>query len=127
MKLATDPTAFDVIVTNNSYGDILSDLTAALAGGLGMAPSANLNATTGQGLFEPVHGSAPDIAGSGVANPFGAILSTALLVEHLGHTNEADAIRRGVVAAVEADRVTPDLGGSLSAEEVGAAVLAELR
>lgn len=127
MKLATDPTAFDIIVTNNSYGDILSDLTAALAGGLGMAASANLNATTGQGLFEPVHGSAPDIAGSGVANPFGAILSTALLVEHLGHTDEADAIRQGVAAAVEAERVTPDLGGSLSTEEAGAAVLAELR
>ncbi len=127
MKLATDPTAFDVIVTNNSYGDILSDLTAALAGGLGMAASANLNAITRQGLFEPVHGSAPDIAGTGVANPFGAILSVALLIEHMGHAGEADVVRRAVATAVECDRVTPDLGGSLSTKEAGAVVLAELR
>jgi 3-isopropylmalate dehydrogenase len=127
LRLATDPTAFDVIVTNNSYGDILSDLTAALAGGLGVAASANLNPTTGQGLFEPVHGSAPDIAGTGTANPFGAILSVALLAEHLGRTGEADAVRRAVAAAVAADLVTPDLGGSLSTKEVGAAVLRELR
>ncbi|MFE1886285.1 isocitrate/isopropylmalate dehydrogenase family protein [Streptomyces diastatochromogenes] len=127
MKLVTDPTAFDVIVTNNSYGDILSDLTAALAGGLGVAASANLNPSTRQGLFEPVHGSAPDIAGTGIANPFAAILSAALLIEHLGHTEEADAVRRAVAAAVEAGRVTPDLGGSLSTKEVGAVVLAELR
>ncbi|MCI4061479.1 isocitrate/isopropylmalate dehydrogenase family protein [Micromonospora sp. R77] len=127
MKLVSDPTAFDVIVTNNSYGDILSDLTAALAGGLGMAPSANLNSDTAYGLFEPVHGSAPDIAGTGTANPLGAILSTALMVEHLGHADEAGAIRRAVVAAVEAGRVTPDLGGSLSTAQTGAAVMAELR
>lgn len=127
MKLATDPTAFDVIVTNNSYGDILSDLTAALAGGLGMAPSANLNSTSRQGLFEPVHGSAPDIAGTGVANPFAAILSVALLVEYMGHAAEAEAVRRAVAAAIESDRVTPDLGGSLSTREAGAVVLAELQ
>ncbi|GGU44190.1 isocitrate/isopropylmalate dehydrogenase family protein [Lentzea flava] len=127
MKLVTDPTAFDVIVTNNSNGDILSDLTAGLAGGLGVAASANLNAATGQGLFEPVHGSAPDIAGTGVANPLAAILSVALLVEHLGHTREADAVRAAVAAAVEHDRVTPDLGGSLSTRQAAAAVLAELR
>ena len=126
MRLTTDPTGFDVIVTSNSYGDILSDLTAALAGGLGMAPSANLNAATGLGLFEPVHGSAPDIAGRGVANPFGALLSTALLVEHLGHAGEADAVRRGVTAALEAGRVTPDLGGTLTTRQAAAAVLAEV-
>ncbi|MEU5980467.1 isocitrate/isopropylmalate family dehydrogenase [Streptomyces sp. NPDC047315] len=126
MRLATDPTAFDVIVTNNSHGDILSDLTAALAGGLGMAASANLNAATGRGLFEPVHGSAPDIAGRQVANPFAAILSTALLVEHLGHREEAEAVRRAVAAAVGARRVTPDLGGRLTTKEAGAAVLAEV-
>jgi 3-isopropylmalate dehydrogenase len=127
LRLATDPTAFDVIVTNNSYGDILSDLTAALAGGLGVAASANLNPVTGQALFEPVHGSAPDIAGTGTANPFGAILSVALLAEHLGRTEEADAVRRAVAAAVAAGRVTPDLGGSLSTKEVGTVVLTELR
>ncbi|MGW4380388.1 isocitrate/isopropylmalate dehydrogenase family protein [Kitasatospora sp. NPDC004531] len=127
LRLATDPTAFDVIVTNNSYGDILSDLTAALAGGLGVAASGNLNPATGFGLFEPVHGSAPDIAGTGVANPFGAILSVALLAEHLGRPAEADAVRAAVAAAVADGRVTPDLGGTLGTEEVGAAVLGELR
>ncbi|RBM17312.1 isocitrate/isopropylmalate dehydrogenase family protein [Streptomyces sp. PT12] len=127
LRLATDPTAFDVIVTNNSYGDILSDLTAALAGGLGVAASANLNPATGRALFEPVHGSAPDIAGTGTANPFGAILSVALLVEHLGRTEEADAVRRAVAAAVATGCVTPDLGGSLGTKEVGTAVLAKLR
>ncbi|MFF3313771.1 isocitrate/isopropylmalate family dehydrogenase [Streptomyces sp. NPDC002952] len=127
MRLATDPTAFDVIVTNNAYGDILSDLTVALAGGLGVAASANLNPATGQALFEPVHGSAPDIAGTGTANPFGAILSVALLTEHLGRIQEADAVRRAVAAAVAAGRVTPNLGGSLSTKEVGTVVLAELR
>lgn len=127
LRLATDPTAFDVIVTNNSYGDILSDLTAALAGGLGVAASANLNPVTGQALFEPVHGSAPDIAGTGTANPFGAILSAALLAEHLGRAEEADAVRRAVAAAVDTGRVTPDLGGSLSTKEVGTVVLTELR
>jgi 3-isopropylmalate dehydrogenase len=127
LRLVTDPTAFDIIVTNNSYGDILSDLTAALAGGLGVAASANLNPVTGQALFEPVHGSAPDIAGTGTANPFGAILSVALLAEHLGRTKEADAVRRSVAAAMAAGRVTPDLGGSLSTNEVGTVVLTELR
>ncbi|MFJ4964214.1 3-isopropylmalate dehydrogenase [Streptomyces sp. ADI96-02] len=127
MRLATDPTAFDVIVTNNSYGDILSDLTAALAGGLGVAASANLNPDTGRGLFEPVHGSAPDIAGTGTANPFAAILSVALLAEHLGGAREAEAVRRAVAAAVAAGRVTRDLGGSLSTKEAGAVVLAGLR
>ncbi|MFH8795969.1 isocitrate/isopropylmalate dehydrogenase family protein [Streptomyces sp. NPDC017941] len=126
MRIATDPTAFDVIVTNNSYGDILSDLTAALAGGLGVAASANLNPATGQGLFEPVHGSAPDIAGTGAANPFGAILSVALLAEHLGRADAADAVRRAVAAAVAEGHVTRDLGGTLGTKEAGAAVLAEL-
>jgi 3-isopropylmalate dehydrogenase len=126
MRLVAEPAAFDVIVTNNSYGDILSDLTAALAGGIGMAPSANLNGDTGFGLFEPVHGAAPDIAGTGVANPLAAILSAALLVEHLAYAEAARAIRHAVAKAVAADRVTPDLGGSLTTAEVTAAVLAAL-
>lgn len=126
MKLVTDPTSFDVIVTNNSYGDILSDLTAALGGGIGMAPSASLNGDTGFGLFEPVHGSAPDIAGTGTANPFAAILTAALLLDHLGHDAEAYAIRRAVAGAVAAKRVTPDLGGCLSTGQATAAVVAGL-
>ncbi|MFJ6666546.1 isocitrate/isopropylmalate dehydrogenase family protein [Streptomyces sp. NPDC091383] len=127
MKLVTDPTPFDVLVTNNAHGDILSDLTAGLAGGLGLAASANLNATTGLGLFEPVHGSAPDLVGTGTANPLAAILSTALLVEHLGHAREAAAVRAAVARVIQREDVTPDLGGRRSTREVGEAVLAELR
>ncbi|MET8159752.1 isocitrate/isopropylmalate dehydrogenase family protein [Sphaerisporangium sp. NPDC005289] len=126
MRLIADPSAFDVIVTSNSYGDILSDLTAQLAGGLGMAASANLNPETGFGVYEPVHGSAPDIAGRGTANPLGAILSAALLCEGIGLTEAALAIRGAVSAAVSAGRCTPDIGGSLSTREAGAAVRAEL-
>jgi len=126
MKLASHPAAFDVIVTNNSYGDILSDLAAVLAGGVGAAASANINPDTGFGLYEPVHGSAPDIAGQGLANPIGAILSAALLISDRGHSAEASAIDRAVRAAVAAGRCTPDLGGSLSTKEAGAAVRAEL-
>ncbi|ONI88280.1 dehydrogenase [Actinosynnema sp. ALI-1.44] len=126
MKLISDPTAFDVIVTNNSYGDILSDLTAELAGGLGTAASANINDTTGFGLYEPVHGSAPDIAGKGIANPIGAILTSALLIERLGHHREAAAVRDAVSAAVAAGRCTPDVGGELTTKDSGAAIRAEL-
>jgi 3-isopropylmalate dehydrogenase len=126
MLLVQDPTEFDVVVTNNSYGDILSDLTAQLAGGLGTAASANLNPATGRGLFEPVHGSAPDIAGTGAANPVGAVLSAALLLDHLGHGEPADAIRGAVRRAVAALRCTPDLGGSLTTKDAAAAIVAEL-
>ncbi len=126
MKLVQDPTAFDVIVTNNSYGDILSDLTAELAGGLGTAGSANINGSSGFGLFEPVHGSAPDIAGQGIANPIGAILTAGLLVERLGHTDAARAVRAAVTRAIATGQVTPDLGGSLSTTAAGAAIRAQL-
>ncbi|MBY8846084.1 isocitrate/isopropylmalate dehydrogenase family protein [Streptomyces sp. SP2-10] len=126
MKLVADPTRFDVIVANNSYGDILSDLAAELAGGLGTSASANINGATGFGLFEPVHGTAPDIAGQGIANPIGAILSAALLIERLEHTSEAQAVREAVNAAIEAGQVTPDLGGQLSTKDAGAAIRAHL-
>ncbi|NUT48890.1 MAG: isocitrate/isopropylmalate dehydrogenase family protein [Saccharothrix sp.] len=126
MRLVTDPTAFDVIVTNNSHGDILSDVTAALAGGLGVAASANLNPDSGFALCEPVHGSAPDIAGSGTANPVGAILSAALLLDRLGHADAARAVRRAVDDAVARSRCTPDLGGSLDTAAAGAAIRAGL-
>ncbi len=93
MQLATTPQQFDVIVTENMFGDILSDLAAAVTGGLGMAPSASL-ADGGPGIFEPVHGSAPDIAGRGIANPTAMLRSTALLLEHgLGRPAEAAALR----------------------------------
>ncbi|MGH3700723.1 MAG: isocitrate/isopropylmalate dehydrogenase family protein [Pseudonocardiaceae bacterium] len=126
MKLITDPTAFDVIVANNSHGDILSDLTAVLAGGLGTATSANINGGTGFGLFEPVHGTAPDIANQDIANPIGAILSGALLIERLGHTEQATAVRRAVTASILAGWVTPDLGGRLSTKDASAAIRAQL-
>ncbi|GAB3896729.1 hypothetical protein GCM10029964_078510 [Kibdelosporangium lantanae] len=126
MKLVEDPASFDVIVANNSHGDIISDLTAQLAGGLGAAPSANINPGSGFGLYEPVHGTAPDIAGKGVANPFGAILATAMLLDQVGFPAEAAAVRRAVDTAVATGRTTHDLGGPLNTKDAGAAVLAEL-
>jgi 3-isopropylmalate dehydrogenase len=114
LVLATDQ--FDVIVTENMFGDILSDLAASLTGGIGLAPSASLS-DTGPGLFEPVHGSAPDIAGRGIANPVGMLLSAALMLEHgLGRTDEAERLRAAVWQAYEAD-------GELGTAEFGDAGL----
>lgn len=126
MELVRDPTQFEVIVTSNLFGDILSDLAAALIGGMGLAPSANLNPQTGRGLFEPVHGSAPDIAGKGIVNPLGAILSGAMMVEHLGDTEAAKRIEEAVMGAIRAGECTRDLGGSLSTREAGDAVVRRL-
>jgi 3-isopropylmalate dehydrogenase len=104
------------------FGDILSDLAAAMTGGLGLAPSASLG-DAGPGIFEPVHGSAPDIAGQGIANPAAMLRSTALLLEHaLGQPDEARALERAVDEALES-APTPDLGGSATTSDVGAAVL----
>jgi 3-isopropylmalate dehydrogenase len=127
MQLVKDPSQFDVIVTSNLFGDILSDLTAELIGGMGIAPSANINPRTGRGLFEPVHGTAPDIAGKGLVNPIGAILSAGMMVEHLGHHEMADAIEGAVESAIRAGEVTRDLGGSLSTSQAGDAVVKRLR
>ena len=114
LVLATDQ--FDVIVTENVFGDILSDLAASLTGGIGLAPSASLS-DTGPGLFEPVHGSAPDIAGRGIANPVGMLLSAALMLEHgLGRADEAERLRAAVWHAYEAE-------GELGTAEFGDAVL----
>jgi 3-isopropylmalate dehydrogenase len=125
MQLATTAGQFDVIVTENMFGDILSDLAAAVTGGLGMAPSASLS-DGGPGLFEPVHGSAPDIAGTGRANPTAMLRSTALLLEHgLGHADEAGALERAIDAALLETR-TPDLGGTATTEQLGAAVREQL-
>jgi 3-isopropylmalate dehydrogenase len=125
MQLATTPQQFDVIVTENMFGDILSDLAAAVTGGLGMAPSASLS-DGGPGLFEPVHGSAPDIAGRGVANPAAILRSTVLLFEHgLARPDEAHALNRAIEAAI-VSTPTVDLGGSASTAEFGAAVRAQL-
>jgi 3-isopropylmalate dehydrogenase len=122
MHLVSDPSSFDVIVTENCFGDILSDVAAAVAGGLGVIPSASVNAETGKGLFEPVHGSAPDIAGRGVANPVATILSCALMLRHLGFGAEAWAVERAVSEAVRARECTPDIGGGLSTAEAAAAI-----
>jgi len=123
--MVTDPSAFQVIVTNNLFGDIITDLGAALQGGLGMAASANLH--PGQtSMFEPVHGSAPPLAGKNVANPVGAILSAALMLETLGWTAEARAVEQAVEQAVAARQVTADVGGTLGTRETGDAIAARL-
>jgi 3-isopropylmalate dehydrogenase len=127
MELVRDPTQFDVVVTGNLFGDILSDLTAALIGGMGLAPSANVNPESGRGMFEPVHGSAPTIAGKGIVNPFGAILTGAMMVSHLGHAGAAKHIEEAVIGAIRAGECTRDLGGSLSTAEAGTAVVRRLR
>lgn len=118
MELIRDPERFQVIVTNNLFGDILSDLGAELVGGLGLAASANLHPGR-PGLFEPVHGSAPTIAGRGVANPLASILSGALLLDHLGLAGAAERLTAAVRADLEAGVTTPDLGGTASTVEVG--------
>jgi 3-isopropylmalate dehydrogenase len=114
-ELVLTPERHRVIACTNLQGDILADLAAALAGGLGLAPSQNLHpAQAGHiGLFEPVHGSAPDLAGRDVANPLGAIRSLGLLLAHLGHRAEAEAIERSAAEVVRSGRTTPDAGGSL--------------
>jgi 3-isopropylmalate dehydrogenase len=125
MQLASAPEQFDVLVTENMFGDILSDLAAAVTGGLGLAPSASL-ADEGPGIFEPVHGSAPDIAGLGIANPAAMLRSTALMLEHgLARAAEARALEAAVESSL-ARAPTPDLGGTAMTAEFGAAVLRAL-
>ena len=127
MQLVKDPSQFDVIVTSNLFGDILSDLTAELVGGMGIAPSANINPKTRRGLFEPVHGTAPDIAGKGLVNPLGAILSAGMMVGHLGHHEMAAAIEGAVESAIRAGECTRDVGGNLSTSQAGDAVVKRVR
>jgi 3-isopropylmalate dehydrogenase len=125
MQLASNPARFDVLLTENTFGDILSDLAAAVTGGLGLAPSASLS-DEGPGIFEPVHGSAPDIAGRGVANPAAMLRSTALMLEH--GPGRAEAARKLETAVEQALASTPtkDLGGTATTAEFGDAVLREL-
>lgn len=118
MELLRDPSQFDVIVTCNLFGDIISDLGAQLAGGLGLAPSGNINPES-TSLFEPVHGSAPNIAGKGIANPIGSVLAAAMMLNHFSWTQESAAIEAAVRAALPENQVTPDLGGSLSTAAAG--------
>jgi 3-isopropylmalate dehydrogenase len=125
MEMVRDPHRFDVIVTNNLYGDILSDLGAGLVGGLGLAASANLHPGRA-GLFEPVHGSAPPLAGKDVANPMAAILTGALMFEQLGHADAARRLEGAVRRALAAGIRTADLGGSTSTRAAASAVAAHL-
>jgi 3-isopropylmalate dehydrogenase len=118
MQMVRKPETFDVIVTNNMFGDIVTDLGAALQGGLGMAASGNLHPGR-TSMFEPVHGSAPKYAGTGRANPFGAVLSAALMLETLGHDEAAAAIEAAVRELLREGRTTADLGGALTTSEVG--------
>jgi 3-isopropylmalate dehydrogenase len=118
MFLVKDPGQYQVIVTNNLFGDIVTDIGGALQGGLGMAASGNIHPGK-TSLFEPVHGSAPPLAGKNVANPIGAILSTALLLETLGARDESKAIEAAVEAAIAEGQTTTDIGGSLGTSEAG--------
>ena len=118
MQMVRDPRQFDVIVTNNMFGDIITDLAAALQGGLGMAASGNIHPGR-TSMFEPVHGSAPPIAGKNQANPFGAILTAAMMLRHLEFRKEADKIEAVVLEAVRQKRTTQDIGGSLGTKEAG--------
>lgn len=126
LDLVLHPSRYDVIVASNLFGDILSDLAAALVGGLGLAPSANLHPGK-PGLFEPVHGSAPDLAGKDRANPLAAILTAALMLEQLGYPREAERIEAAVRESIAQGRTTPDLGGTLGTEAVGDWICQRLR
>jgi len=116
MQMVRDPRQFEVIVTNNMFGDIITDLGAALQGGLGMAASGNIHPGK-TSMFEPVHGSAPPLAGKNVANPIGAILTAAMMLDHLGVAAEAQRIEASVLKAVQQKKTTADVGGSLGTRE----------
>jgi homoisocitrate dehydrogenase len=124
MKLVKAPQSFDVLVTTNLFGDILSDEASALVGGLGVAPSANTG--VGTPVFEPVHGSAPDIAGKGIANPVGALLSSALMLEFLLEPGAADNLRKAVLDTLASGLCTVDLGGTASTAQFSQEVVSRL-
>jgi 3-isopropylmalate dehydrogenase len=117
-QMVREPRQFDVIVTNNLFGDIITDLAAGLQGGLGMAASANIHPGK-TSMFEPVHGSAPAIAGKNMANPFGAVLTAAMMLAHLGSSSEAANIEAAVLEAVRQKKTTRDIGGKLGTKEAG--------
>jgi 3-isopropylmalate dehydrogenase len=126
MFMVLNPSQYDVIVSNNLFGDILTDLGAAIQGGLGLAASGNLHPGK-VSLFEPVHGSAPPLAGKGVANPVGAVLTVAMMLEYVGYPEASKAVEAAVRAAVVNNETTSDLGGTLSTEEAGAAIRKRLK
>ncbi len=124
MYLVMDPYRFDVIVTTNMFGDIVSDLAAGLVGGLGLAPSANVGEK--HAIFEPVHGSAPDIAGKGIANPSAMILTACMMLRHFGYVSEAERVERALESVIAEGKTTPDLGGSLKTMEMAEEVAKRL-
>jgi len=125
MQLVMNPERFDVMVTTNLFGDIISDLCAGLVGGLGLAPGANIGDRTA--MFEAVHGSAPDIAGQGIANPCALLLGTAQMLEHLEHQDDARSLRQAIRDVISAgDRVTPDLGGTGTTSSLADAIIDRL-
>jgi 3-isopropylmalate dehydrogenase len=126
MRLITAPAKMDVIVTENMFGDILTDEASVLAGSMGMLPSASLGEGS-LGLYEPIHGSAPDIAGKGVANPIGTILSVAMMLRYsFGLESEAAAIEHAVAGAIDSGARTGDLGGGLSTRQMANEIIARL-
>jgi len=126
MMLVKEPSRFDVIVTSNMFGDIITDLGAQLQGGLGLAASGNINPNN-VCMFEPVHGSAPRYAGKNVANPFAAILSTQMMLDHLGFASEATLIEASIRECIRENECTPDIGGKLGTRESGDAVCRRMR
>jgi 3-isopropylmalate dehydrogenase len=124
--MVLDPAQYDVIVSNNLFGDILTDLGAAIQGGLGLAASGNIHPGK-VSLFEPVHGSAPPLAGKGIANPIGSILTSAMMLEYLGFQTLSKEVEEAVRAAISANETTRDLGGQLSTEQAGMAITARLK
>jgi tartrate dehydrogenase/decarboxylase / D-malate dehydrogenase len=127
-RMVTHPQTLDVIVASNLFGDILTDIGSAISGSLGIAPGANINPTRAfPSMFEPIHGSAPDIAGKGIANPIGAIWAGALMLEHLGHKALHDRVLGAIERVVASGKVrTPDLGGSSKTKEMADAIVAEI-
>jgi 3-isopropylmalate dehydrogenase len=127
MQMVRAPKQFDVLLTDNLFGDVLSDLAAACTGSIGLLPSAALGAPGKPGLYEPIHGSAPDIAGQGIANPIAAILSLEMALRlSLDESAAADRLRSAVIAAIEGGARTRDLGGDLPTQAMGDAVLEAL-
>lgn len=127
-RMITHPQTLDVMVTSNLFGDILTDIGSAISGSLGIAPGANINPTRQHpSMFEPIHGSAPDIAGKGIANPIGAIWAAALMLEHLGHRDLHDKILGAIERVVATGKVrTPDLGGTATTKAVADAIVSEI-
>jgi len=127
LELVRRPHTFDVVVGSNLFGDILSDLTGGITGSLGLNPSANLNPERKfPSLFEPVHGSAPDIAGKGIANPTGSILSAAMMLDWLGENAAAGRVRTAVERTLAGEALTPDIGGRLTTKQITDAIVRQL-